>query len=456
MEQHLTSPSFVKSILTTTGGYDATQLSDLYESINMFVLTMKETNCYETLSATLLPAEDQKGNPIPGAVSVQIQAREKNWYKLRIGGGIKQFSGSGGTMLPSDSLTVPTVQFETSLNLLNLAGNAESISASYNVDQGGTADFNATHYSPLLSASAPGVSSRLSARYEEVDHSLLRSYTEATRGVSWSLRSGASSVMERGAFGDLEWSLQSRDVLPTLHPTIPYAADSSKETIAESGPNLKHSLKLTLSTNGGLTDSKFSPTRGVDLSLSGEVAGPPGDVGFAKAQASGSLHLPLLGPLSAHFLTSSGLVRPLTFGGYCLPVTLASDRFHIGGPMSLRGFKPSGVGPRSKVGPGSDGGDSLGGECFHTSTAMVSATLGGRGGMMGARVFGFGSGGLCCNWSDLTSVGDGLGRTRFSVGLGLAAPTPVGRLEATYSKVLRRGKEDITQPVQFGVSVNFG
>jgi hypothetical protein len=95
-------------MLTTSDCYNATSLVDLYDSMSMFVLTMKSTNCYETLSATLLPAEDKEGNVIPGKVNVSIQAKEKNWYKLNIGGGVKQFSSNSS--FAADSLSLPTVQ----------------------------------------------------------------------------------------------------------------------------------------------------------------------------------------------------------------------------------------------------------------------------------------------------------------------------------------------------------
>jgi len=350
---------------------------------------------------------------------------------------------------------MPTVQFETSLKLLNLMGNCESLSSSYNVDQAGTANFDFTHFSPLLSPSIPTVSSKLAARYEEVDHSLLRSYRESNKGVSWALRSGAASIMEREAFAELEWSLLQREILPTLHPTIPYAVDASSAIVSESGPNLKHGVKFAVSTNGGLVDNKFSPTKGLEVGISTEIAGPPGDVGFVKGQTNGAMHLPL-GPLSLHLSTSLGAIKALSFGGYCLPSTLSSDRFHVGGPLSLRGFKPSGIGPRSPVGPGSDGGDSLGGEVFHTASTMISAPLGGVGGNMGARLFGFGNSGTLCNWNGITSVNSLVSNSRLSLGVGLVVPTPMGRLEATYSKVLRQGKGDMTQPVQFGMAINFG
>ena len=83
-----TSRSFIHSVLEEQGGYDATNLSDLYDNLNMVVLKMKSTNCYDTINVEMLPSE------VPGGVNISIKARERYWYKLRIGGGVKQFGGS--------------------------------------------------------------------------------------------------------------------------------------------------------------------------------------------------------------------------------------------------------------------------------------------------------------------------------------------------------------------------
>ncbi|CAN0454360.1 unnamed protein product, partial [Laminaria digitata] len=53
--------------------------------------------------------------------------------------------------------------------------------------------------------------------------------------------------------------------------------------------------------------------------------------------------------------------------------TLFSDRFFLGGPMTLRGFPFYGVGPRApKEEGGCPGGDSLGGDIKYTGQYCLS------------------------------------------------------------------------------------
>ena len=55
--------------------------------------------------------------------------------------------------------------------------------------------------------------------------------------------------------------------------------------MSKSGPNFKHALKAVLSTNHGLTyPNRYVPAHGLDVNFSGELAGPPGDVGLVKSE----------------------------------------------------------------------------------------------------------------------------------------------------------------------------
>ena len=77
----------------------------------------------------------------------------------------------------------------------------------------------------------------------------------------------------------LEWSATLRDIMPTLHPTTPYAVDASPYIIAESGPNFKHALKAAASMNGEyMFPDRYAPHTGLDGAVSAELAGPPGEI----------------------------------------------------------------------------------------------------------------------------------------------------------------------------------
>ena len=257
--------------------------------------------------------------------------------------------------------------------------------------------------------------------------------------------------------------------------------DASPEIVSQAGPSLKHSLSYEYRANGKFCDDWLNPTFGIDMHGKVEVAGPPGDVGFVKAQTGASLNLPLPGLWALHGSFQTGLLRPLAFGGVCGPPSI-SDRFFVGGPMQLRGFIPAGIGPRAKTvssclrlppilfgdsaltfivpfdcayfqgGASVPGGDALGGDFFYTATVAASVPVPAFALLRdnGVRCFGFANIGTLTGLDGvpLTSV---LQSTRASVGGGLSMATSFGRLEATYSVPLRYSPRDARRSVQIGL-----
>ncbi|EEC45060.1 predicted protein [Phaeodactylum tricornutum CCAP 1055/1] len=172
----------------------------------------------------------------------------------------------------------------------------------------------------------------------------------------------------------VEWSLLSRDLVPRRQSKMPYAMDASPEVVSQAGPSLKHSILAEFRSNGELLDHPYSPTGGVEMHGSAEVAVPPGSVGFVRCNGGFGIHMPLLQSLSVHSIFNAGYLKALSFGGLCRPPTL-SDRYYVGGPLRFRGFVPAGIGPRTKHGGSSTpGGDAVGGDFFYTATAMASIT----------------------------------------------------------------------------------
>lgn len=255
----------------------------------------------------------------------------------------------------------------------------------------------------------------------------------------------------------MDWSLLFRDVIPRRHATLPYAMDASPEITSQAGPSLKHSLAYEYRTNGRLCNDWLNPTYGIDVHGKVEVAGPPGDVGFLKLQGGASLHVPLPSQWAFHGTFQTGILQSLSFGGLCGPARI-SDRFFLGGPMQFRGFVPAGIGPRAKTGGASvPGGDALGGDFFYTASAATSVPFPGPFSFLqdnGVRCFGFATVGTLSglNGVPLMSI---LRSTRASVGGGIIASTPMGRLEATYAMPLRYSPRDAKRSVQIGLGFTF-
>ena len=74
----------------------------------------------------------------------------------------------------------------------------------------------------------------------------------------------------------------------------------------------------------------------------------------------------------------------------------------------------------------------------------------------GVRLFGFANAGTLTGLHSAVNVNTFMRSTRLSVGGGIAAATPMGRLEATYGIPLRYGPRDARRSVQAGIGFTFG
>ncbi len=87
-------------------------------------------------------------------------------------------------------------------------------------------------------------------------------------------------------------------------------------------------------------DSAVDPTRGFQLRLTPEIAGPGGTSRFARFRAAGSFHHRIGDMLDVSLGLEGGIIEPI--GGRTVPLF---DRFYIGG-NSMRGFDLRGIGPK--------------------------------------------------------------------------------------------------------------
>lgn len=367
---------------------------------------------------------------------------EKNWYSLYIGGGVKH---EGIEEAMNSATMLPKAQFETSFTLSNLTGFLDRSFLQYTVDQTANSRFFLTHERPLYSwftensigaynilalAKGSQYSLGFKALIDTVDFESSRSYQEYQRMIGWHLDNTgnvAKSEMACTTPGSIYWgidhTLSLRDIVPRKHPELPYGADASPEIVMQSGSNILHSLKCEARTNGGWLDDKYQPTVGLDGFCLAELAGPPGDVGFAKVNGGLSIHIPMcfnvadvnrndsisgsssfLDKVSLHASCAGGVIQPILYDGLCRGPTI-SDRFFVGGPMQLRGFLPAGIGPRTKGGGSTTpGGDAMGGSLYYTTSVAASVLPpGGLSAQYGIRLFTFANAGTLVGVSPLTN-----------------------------------------------------
>lgn len=453
---------------------DLQNLPQLQSGVAKVVENLVRTGCFQSVQLEVDKAKEGTSE-YPHQLNVILD--EKNWYSLYVGGGFKHEGiGDESGMMNMNGAKFPKAQFETSATLLNLTGYLDQSILRYTVDQTSTSTLLLSHERPLYSwlgdetplgayllalPEGSQYSLGIRANLDTLDYDWTRSYKEYQRCLTCRVDNTGRvqrTEMAPGYYWGLDWTLTQRDVVPRKHPTLPYAADASQEIVALSGTSLTHSLTWEVRTNGDYCDSRFQPSMGWDAYSKIQVAGPPGDVGFAKAQGGVAVHIPVFGKrLAVHGSCSGGVLQDLSYNGLCISPPTISDRFFVGGPMQLRGFLPAGIGPRSKSGGStSPGGDALGGSLYYTATVAASVAPGGLLADYGVRLFSFANAGTLVGKHEGIPMKTILNSTRTAVGAGISAATPMGRLEATYAWPLRYGPRDVRRNLQFGFGFHFG
>ncbi|RDA82443.1 hypothetical protein CP532_4515 [Ophiocordyceps camponoti-leonardi (nom. inval.)] len=270
----------------------------------------------------------------------------------------------------------------------------------------------------------------------------------------------------------VEWSALWRQVTGL-------SAAASPTVRHDAGDTVKSAIKHTFYRER--RDNPQLPQEGHMLRSTLEVAGfgpLGGDVAFSKSEfeMSGAIPIPLPGVpgrtgISVGAGLRTGMLWPLPLGfdlkGRALPSRI-NDRFLLGGPTDVRGFKLAGLGPH-------DGRDSVGGDMFVAGSVNVLLPLPYKGPDSGLRFQLFANGGRLVAIGDgketdsqgmtAKAVCDGVlraaarlvdGVPSMAAGVGLVYAHPVARFELNFSLplVLRRG-EVATKGLQMGVGINF-
>ncbi|GAA5954097.1 hypothetical protein JCM3765_005289 [Sporobolomyces pararoseus] len=180
------------------------------------------------------------------------------------------------------------------------------------------------------------------------DLNYFASCNESTKGLMARLRT-------LSPFGYHEFAYEA--VLRQIGDVAPSASMSVRDA---AGASVKSALSHTFTRD--TRDDPFIATRGFYLKLKQEYAGLGGDANFLKAEQEGSISRSLGGGYSVSLGGRSGLLFPFSSSSSSStpssPATsLLPDRFHLGGPTSVRMFRPNAMGPR-------DNRDYLGGNAF--------------------------------------------------------------------------------------------
>ncbi|KAF2843192.1 hypothetical protein M501DRAFT_966391 [Patellaria atrata CBS 101060] len=375
----------------------------------------------------------------PTDIAAYISVKERPWYKIQTG-------TEAGTAEGSAYLSVL---------LRNIFGGAEFFNASASLGTRTRSAYSAAFSTPLFSN--PDVRLELGG----LASSTLKdwaSHEEVLRGGSTKLKwmTGDGHRHELGYSG--AWR-QVTGLAEKASPTVRNdAGDSFKSSLTHTWVNDKRDFPLL-------------PTRGYLMKTVTEVAGfgaLRGDVGFGKIELETQAALPF-GATGASFTAGlrGGMLYPLTVGGGDIPVqSRINDRFQLGGPTDVRGFRLSGLGPR-------DGPDAVGGDVYAAGGASLLLPLPRAGKDTPVRFQAFINGGRLLalkgrrkdGQMDSEAVADSMKRTlaelknglpSCAAGIGLVYAHPIARFEINFSLplVLRRGEEG-RKGLSFGVGMEF-
>lgn len=239
------------------------------------------------------------------------------------------------------------------------------------------------------------------------------------------------------------------------------------------GDSLKSALAWSWTRDA--RDNPLLPERGLLLRSAVELAGAGplgGDVGFARveAEAQGAVPVPLprtTGPtgVALNFGLRAGLLCPLGVGARAARPSALPDRFTLGGPADVRGFRMAGLGPH-------DGGDALGGDAYAAGGASLLVPLprAGRGTPLRLQAFvnagrlvalndaGAGVGEPGAAWASVRRTVAEL-RSELpstAAGLGLVYAHPMARFELNFSLPLFVRRDELSRKgIQFGIGVTF-
>ncbi len=219
-----------------------------------------------------------------------------------------------------------------------------------------------------------------------------------------------------------------------------FAADTSRFIREQEAEALTSAIAHRLSYD--LRDSRIDPTEGYFVRFGQELAGLGGDTQYLKHTLTYGHFFPI-----ADGWVLSGVLRSGHIMGIDDDVRIA-DRFFIGG-RTLRGFEPSGVGPRD-----AETDDALGGNLFYSVSGELGFPLG-LADELNLR------GAIFTDVGSLTTIdvsGPELldeASPRLSVGVGLNFRSPIGPIRLDFSQALIQEDFDRTENFRFSFGTRF-
>ncbi|KAI9252039.1 surface antigen-domain-containing protein [Helicostylum pulchrum] len=411
-----TRTSFLNSL--TGNVFKAATTEQVLEKVNAMAAQLQKHEIFDEIKIYL-----DTNREIPDTVDITLHLKEKDrgLFQTKVNVGNNQAELNGG------------------VGLRNLFGGGESVSTNFSFGNRTKAAIEGVFETPFRgnANTKMGVFVNGSIR----DHSQINAFKESSK---------ATGVRFKGwtTYGEhqVSYVLTDRDVT---------ALSSASATVrSQSGSNQKQSVCHSFVRDQ--RDNAALATKGHFIGIYQELAGlgGRGDTSFLKHELNASFHQPLLncGESKVIFSTSvrAGLFTSILNGQEKSP--RVSDRFYLGGPLSVRGFKMGGIGER-------EGNDALGGEGYWAAGASLIGSIPGLS-HLPVKAHAFANAGSIVTKTEGVSFEDNvkaLAKTpRTSVGLGLIFHHSIARIELNYCIPLRYNSTDLPEPkFQFGFGLNF-
>jgi outer membrane protein insertion porin family len=264
--------------------------------------------------------------------------------------------------------------------------------------------------------------------------------------------------------------------------TGPFDANEVSAAIKQAlGSTVTSALGYSLVYN--TLDNNKDPTRGFVVNLSQDFAGLGGESNYLRSSVDGRIYTPLGGDYVGMLRAQGGYVVSTGSNGTSGSGLRILDQFYKG-PELVRGFQPSGIGPRDL---GSTFSDSLGGSMYWGATAEVQFPLSFLPKELGIRAGIFADAGSLwgykggTNFTGVNAPYDGVnhicptGTTgpkgtvanpvdvcladssaiRSSTGVSLIWTSPFGPIRFDFAKALTKEPYDKTQFFRFSGGTNF-
>ncbi|CDS13179.1 hypothetical protein LRAMOSA05357 [Lichtheimia ramosa] len=379
-------------------------------------------------------ASDSDPLAAPGSINVIYRLKERSRLFIKTGTEIGNNEGS----------------MSGSVTLRNIFGGAEMLESSASFGTRNSSAFQFILSKPVNGS--PDAQVDINAHSVLQNNLLTSSYEELARGVGLRYK-----LATRFGYHELSYD--------TTWRSIDRIADTASLSIRnQAGHSLKSSLNHVFVRDR--RDDFLLPSNGYYVRCSQELAGVLGigNAKFFKTDLQAQYcHQVGGGQLLKDKETGEllgwhpGLVFSLslragwmaTYGEHAVTV---SDKFMLGGPSSIRGFKTSGIGPR-------DYRDALGGDAFWAIGLSAIAPIP-RWESKPLRLHAFINTGTLVPWNMGTNVQDNarslIKAPSTAIGLGFIYRHSIARLELNYCIPLTASRNDfVKRGLQFGLGLDF-